>query len=297
MIAIYITWGSTYLGIAIAIKTVPPFLMSSVRFLIAGALMYAWCRWRGVGAKISWRELGACFVVGTGLAIGNGGVVWGEQYIPTGIASILVATSPFWMVLMTRIAFRDQVRPLVWIGLAVGFAGLVLLVAPTSGGSLKVVGVVSLLCASLGWAAGSVFSRSVALPSSPQLSTALQMVAIAVVLGIASAISGEPAQLRVQSVSGQSVAAFVYLIIFGSLVGFTCYTWLLQVAPISMVSTYAYINPVVAVVLGWIVLQEQISLRTVFAGAIVLLGVALILLGRVQTADQEATALPVSPLR
>lgn len=297
MIAIYITWGSTYLGIAIAIKTVPPFLMSSVRFLIAGALMYAWCRWRGVGAKISWRELGACFVVGTGLAIGNGGVVWGEQYIPTGIASILVATSPFWMVLMTRIAFRDQVRPLVWIGLAVGFAGLVLLVAPISGGSLKVVGVVSLLCASLGWAAGSVFSRSVALPSSPQLSTALQMVAIAVVLGIASAISGEPAQLRVQSVSGQSVAAFVYLIIFGSLVGFTCYTWLLQVAPISMVSTYAYINPVVAVVLGWIVLQEQISLRTVFAGAIVLLGVALILLGRVQTVDQEATALPVSPLR
>ena len=273
-------WGSTYIGIRIAIETLPPFLMASVRFLIAGAVLYAWCRFRGVGDRVGSRQWGACLIIGTALAIGNAGVVWGEQYIASGVTSILVATVPFWMVLIGLVAFKQPIGRLIWVGLALGFSGLVLLVAPTSAGGINAWAAVAVLVAATGWASGSVFPRALPMPAEPLLSAALQLLVMGAALGVAGIAAGEVAPVHVAAISARSVIALVYLIAFGSLVGFTSYSWLLKVAPISTISTYAYVNPVVALLLGWLLLGEQITFRTLIACTVVLAGVALIVVGR-----------------
>jgi drug/metabolite transporter (DMT)-like permease len=290
LLAVYLFWGSTYVGIRIAIATMPPFLMASARFLIAGAILYAWCRLRGHGAGVGWRHWGASFVIGSALAVGNGGVVWGEQYIPSGITSILVATVPFWMVLIGLIMFREPIGCLVYVGLAVGFSGLMLLVAPTSDGAINLLAAIVVLVALVGWASGSVFQRSLPMPREPLVSAAQQLLAMALVLGVAGLVSGEASNVHPGAISTASVLAVAYLIVFGSLVGFTSYIWLLKVAPISTVSTYAYVNPVVALLLGWVLLGEPITLRTLVACAIILSGVALIVLDRSRTSPAAIKA-------
>ncbi|HYN20226.1 MAG TPA: drug/metabolite exporter YedA [Thermoanaerobaculia bacterium] len=290
---VYVIWGSTYLAIRFAIETLPPFLMAGVRFAIAGALLYGWARWRGVPrpSRANWK---AAALIGTLLLVGgNGGVVWAEQRVDSGVTALLVSTVPLWMVLFEWLR-RGGNRPTVGVvaGLALGFAGLVMLVRPQEGGSGAVdpVGAAVLLLGCVSWALGSARSRHVALPASPILATGMEMLsggALLVVLGLAS---GEAASLDPAAASAKSVLALAYLIVFGALIGFTAYVWLLQVAPPALVSTYAYVNPVVAMFLGWALAGEPITGGMLAAAAVILTGVTLITVFRNRPAPAQEEA-------
>jgi drug/metabolite transporter (DMT)-like permease len=281
---VYLVWGSTYLGIRIAIETLPPFLMASVRFLIAGVLLYSYAIRRGdrVGDKPGRAQwLGALIVGGALLAGGNGVVSWGEQYVASGLAALLLATIPLWMVLFARLMFGDRLRWPAKVGVAVGFVGLVLLVSPTGGGlHLDPIPTAIVLAAAMTWAWASVYSRKATLPSRPLVSTGMQMLCGAAVLAVAGIATGELGRVDLSGVSVRSALALAYLIVFGSLLAFTTYVWLLQNVRTSLVATYAYVNPVVAVLLGWAVLAEPVSLRSLVAGAVIVVGVALIVTAR-----------------
>ncbi len=278
--AIYGIWGSTYLAIRFAIETVPPFLMAGARFTVAGTVLYAWARQRGAprptGANwAAGAAVGALLLVG-----GNGGLVWAEQRIPSGLAALLAGLVPLWIVLLDWLR-PGGVRPggVVVAGLAFGFAGMALLVGPGNligGQQVDAVGALVVALATLLWAAGSLYSRRAALPASPLLATSLEMLAGGALLLLAAAITGEAARFHPGAVSLRSLLACGYLIVFGSLVGFTAYGWLLREVPAARVSTYAYVNPVVAVVLGWALAGEPLSGRTLAAAAIIVTGVVLI---------------------
>lgn len=282
--AIYVIWGSTYLAIAIAIQTAPPFLMAGVRFVIAGLLLYAWMRLRGAPrpSMPNWRA--AAVVGGLLLLGGNGAVVWAEQRVPSGVAALIVATLPVWLVVMDWIR-PNGTRPngLVLAGLAMGLVGVGVLIGPATlaGGSrIDVLGALVLMGGSICWAAGSLYSKQAPLPKSSALGMAMQMLAGGALLFAAGTVAGEWSTLDVGAISTASGGAILYLIVFGSLIGFTAYMWLLRVAPPARVATYAYVNPVVAVFLGWLVLGEAISARTVIAAAIIVGAVALIVSAR-----------------
>jgi drug/metabolite transporter (DMT)-like permease len=290
--AVYLIWGSTYLGIRFAIETIPPFLMAGVRFLLAGAALYVWMRLRGAARPTS-REWSQSAIAGTLLLVtGNGAVVWAEQTVPTGIASLLVATVPLWIVLL------DWARPAgtrpsttALAGIALGLAGLMLLVGPgilRGHGVVATHGALALLLAALSWAVGSLYSRSTTPASSPLLATAMQMLAAGALLLAVGALAGESAALHVHAITLRSAAALLYLITFGSLVGYTAYIWLLGVSTPAKVSTYAYVNPVVAVLLGWMLAGESLTSRTLVAAAVIVGAVALITIGR-QTRTGSAT--------
>ncbi len=277
--AVYIIWGSTYLAIRFAIETLPPFLMAGVRFLIAGGALYLWVRWRGTGRPEPRHWLGATVVGGLLLWGGNGGVVWAEQTVPSGLAALMVATVPLWMVLI------DWWRPggtqparIVLLGLVFGLVGMVLLVdlEETRSGAIHGVGALVLILASLSWASGSLYSRHANLPRSPFLATAMEMVMGGALLTAAGLARGELGSFDPAQVSGRSVAAVIYLIIFGSIIAFTAYIWLLRVVPPAKAGTYAYVNPVVAVALGWARADEAVTWRTVIAATIIILAVVLI---------------------
>lgn len=274
--AIYLIWGSTYLAIRFAIETIPPFLMASARYLTAGAMLYGWSRLRGAPRPrlIHWRS--AVILGGLLLLLGNGGVVWAEQRVSSGLAALLVSTEPLWIVLF--VWMREYGRPAgrVLLGLLLGFAGLVLLVRPSSSGGLDPLGVAAVMVASVSWAWGSLYGRRAKLPSSPLLGTSMQMLGGGGLLFLASALTGEPARLHLAAVSARSLLALAYLVIFGALIAFTAYVWLMRVAPPVLVSTYAYVNPVVAVFLGWALAGEPITRGTLIAAAVILAGVALI---------------------
>lgn len=275
--AVYLIWGSTYLAIRFAIETIPPFLMASLRYLTAGAMLYAWARLRGEPrpALIHWRS--AVILGGLLLLLGNGGVVWAEQRVSSGLVALLVSTEPLWIVLL--VWRRDHGRPAgrVLGGLLLGLIGLVLLVRPGSAtGGIDPLGVVAVLVASVSWAWGSLYGQRAKLPSSPLLGTAMQMLGGGGLLLLASALTGEPARFHLAAVSMKSVLALGYLVVFGALIAFTAYVWLLRVAPPVLVSTYAYVNPLVAVFLGWALAGEPITRGTLIAAAVILAGVALI---------------------
>lgn len=278
--AVYVIWGSTYLAIAVAIETLPPFWMAGIRFVIAGAILYGWALWRGVEqpSLAHWRS--AALIGGLLLLGGNGGVVWAEQHVSSGVAAILVSMVPLWMVLF-RWWQPGGERPTgqVWAGLGLGFLGLMLLVRPweaSGGGSLNLLGVGALVLGCISWAWGSIHSRRVPLPASPVMATGLEMLCGGAMLLLVGAFAGEPAQIDLAAVSGRSVFALIYLITFGALVGFTAYIWLLRVANPVLVSTYAYVNPIVAVFLGWLILSEPVTAKTLIAAAVIVAGVALI---------------------
>ncbi|HKH44445.1 MAG TPA: drug/metabolite exporter YedA [Thermoanaerobaculia bacterium] len=278
--AVYVIWGSTYLAIAIAIETLPPFWMAGARFVVAGALLYGWALWRGAPQPTLTHWRSAALIGGLLLLGGNGGVVWAEQHVSSGVAALLVSMVPLWMVLF-RWLQPGGVRPAgrVWAGVGLGFVGLMLLVRPwetSGGGSLDLLGVGALVLACISWAWGSIHSRRVSLPESPVMATGLEMLCGGAMLLLVGAFAGEPAHLHLATVSGRSLLALGYLITFGALVGFTAYIWLLRVANPVLVSTYAYVNPVVAVLLGWLILGEPVAAKTVAAAAVIIAGVVLI---------------------
>lgn len=298
MLVIYVVWGSTYFGIAIAIETMPPFLMAAIRFGIAGALLLAWDLLRNPQARRlpTRRQLLDSFIVGgLLLGIGNGFVVFGEKTVPSGIAAILIAMMPLWFAILGWLYFRDKLPRVVAFAIAVGFAGTALLIWPSGAGanSFDPVGIVILLLAPLGWAHGSLYSiKRASLPPSPLSASGLQMLAGAVVTGIEALIVGEPAAFHPESISTASIVALVYLIFIGSMLAFTSYAWLLKHAPLSLIGTYAYVNPVVAVFLGSVFLRESISARTIIASAVILAAVAIIVAvrGRLASAPEGTEA-------
>jgi drug/metabolite transporter (DMT)-like permease len=282
--AIYIIWGSTYLGIKYAIESLPPFLMSGVRFVIAGAILILYTLFVTGERPTRKHWLSATIIGGLLFLCGNGGVVWAEQYIPSGLAALLVSTEPLWIVLLNWVLLGGT-RPsmLVVIGLLVGFLGVWLLIGiPTDGatspGSLK--GAVVVLAASLCWAAGSLYSMRAKLPASPILQAGMQMLIGGVLLTSVGMLSGEWGRFDVANVSAVSVGALFYLISFGSIVAFTSYNWLLKVVRPERVATYAYVNPAVAVFLGWAFAGESISTTTIIATAAIIISVMLMTGGK-----------------
>jgi drug/metabolite transporter (DMT)-like permease len=279
-LAVYLIWGSTYLAIRYAIETLPALLMAGARYLVAGSVVFAWgLRRNGKPPSArSWRQaalLGALFFLG-----GNGAVVWAERRIPSGLASLLIATMPLWVVLLEWIRPRgSRPPPLVVLGVALGFVGLLLLVplgAHGSEGPVDALGALVLVLGALSWATGSLFALHADLPKSLMLSSGMEMLAGGVFLLLAGALFGELGEVRPAVVSTRSLLAFAYLVVFGSIVAFSAFTYLLEVSTPSRVSTYAYVNPVVAVVLGWVLAGEALTTRTLLGAAVIVGAVAVV---------------------
>jgi drug/metabolite transporter (DMT)-like permease len=275
--AVYVIWGSTYLAIRFAIETIPPFLMAATRYLVAGALLYTWARLRGAPRPklLHWRS---AFIVGAFLLlVGNGGVVWAEQKLDSGLAALLISTEPIWIVgLVWLRSGRQRPNPRVIAGMVLGFAGLVMLVRPSGSSNVDLLGAAAVVLASLSWAWGSLYGQRAPLPESPLAATGMQMLGGGALLLLVSTLTGEPARFALSDLSLKSALAVGYLIVFGAIVAFTAYVWLLRVAPPVLVSTYAYVNPVVAVLLGWAFAGEPLTAGTLISAAVILAGVALI---------------------
>lgn len=294
--AVYIVWGSTYLAIRVGVESFPPLLLAGSRHLVFGLLFYPFLRWKtGIRPTLAhWRT-----AVITGfllLFVGNGGVCVAEQTVPSGVTALLVATVSLWMVLVDWLR-PGGTRPVsrVVAGLLMGFAGLALLVGPKNlGGSGRVnpAGVVILLVASLAWACGSLYSKHGALPASPLLAAAMQSLCGGIALWSVGLVSGEVRSLHVAAVSMRSWVALGYLIVFGSMMGFTAYVYILKKSTATRVATYAFVNPVVALFLGWLLASESITLRTVLAAAVILAAVLLVITAPHRGPVQVATAVP-----
>lgn len=283
--AVYLVWGSTYLAIRFAVETLPPLLMAGARFVLAGAIVLAWARWRErspAPSRSDWRTgviSGALLLLG-----GNGAVAWAEQRVPSGIAALLVAIVPLWMVLI------DWLRPggrrpatAVFVGVALGLAGLALLVGPDSlrgGAGSNSFGALVLVLASLSWAAGSLFTKWAPRATTGTIGAGTQMLAGGALLLVAGVAAGEVGRLDLAHASSRSLLGFAYLVTFGSLIGFTAYVYLLAHTTAAKAATYAYVNPVVAVLLGWAIGHEQVTTRTLLAAGVILAGVAIITVTR-----------------
>lgn len=300
LLALYIVWGSTYLGIRFAVETIPPFLHASLRFLISGAILYIWRRAAGDTAPTAgnWKSTA---IVGAALLLGgNGLVAWAEQTVPSGIAALLITTSPFWLVLFESMrAGGTKPTGQAILGLVVGFLGVFILIGPaeiTGGeGGFDTFGSILLLLAPLFWSMGSIYAKNADMPKSTLLSTGMQMLTGAVALFIVSVIKGELSGFSFGLVSMRSWLALLYLITFGSLIGFVSYGWLLHNAPISLVSTYAYVNPVVAVLLGNLLADEPLNGRILIAAAIIIGSVVLINTARHAPAKVKTEPLQAVP--
>ncbi|MFH1175941.1 MAG: EamA family transporter [Acidobacteriota bacterium] len=278
--AIYLIWGSTYLGIRFAIETVPPFLMAAVRNGVAGVLLCLWAWRQGANppTRAHWRTTA---VVGGLLMLGgNGSVVWAEQHVPSGLTALLVAIVPLWMVLFEWLRpGGHRPRPLVFAGLALGLAGMVLLVGPerlAGGGHVDRLGAAVLMLGTFSWALGSIYSRHADMPASPLLAAGMESLSGGVMLALAGAASGEWAAFELARVSSRSALALAYLVVFGSLVAFPAFIWLLRATTPARVSTYAYVNPVVAMALGWALAGEPLTLRSALSALVILSAVVVI---------------------
>ena len=278
LIAVYLIWGSTYLAIRFAVETMPPFLSAAARFLVSGAILYSWRRLAGDPRPepLEWRSAAA---IGIFLLVGgNGGVVWASQFIPSSLAALLVATVPLWMVAMD-LAQSGRERPSVRaiLGILIGFAGVVLLLrsAAVDTASFNVAGAAAVLFASFCWAVGSLYGRSAKLPQSQLLGTGMEMFAGGLALLIIALALGEWERLDFTGISQRSTLALIYLTVIGS-AAFVAYVWLLRVAPTPLVSTYAYVNPLVAVWLGYFLAQEPVTARTLLAAGLIVGSVVLV---------------------
>lgn len=283
--AVYILWGSTYLAIKVGIETFPPFIMAGGRFFVAGSILFfaamrtADFEWP---KAVHWKT---SFIVGTLLLLGgNGGVVIASHYVSSSVTALLVATEPFFIVILSWLWLKNA-RPgsRTTLGLIVGFVGVALLIlGQANGGNSAVggygmwIGTVAVIAAALSWAAGSIYGLKSPVPRSSMLTAGMQMMAGGFVLLIVSIIRGEWWTVDVAAISGRSWFAVGYLIVCGSLIGFTAYSWLLKNAQPSMVATYAYVNPVVAVILGWGIAGESLTLQMLLGAVVVIASVALI---------------------
>ena len=277
LVTVYVLWGSTYLAIRIAVHTMPPLLMAGVRFAIAGVLLCAWrlplaARAGTLPTRAHWRRT---LVIGIALLLGgNGGVALAETTVPSGLTALVVSVVPLWMALIDGLFYRRRLPAATYAGLVLGFGGVALLIGLPGSGPVSPVGAAVLVAASLSWAAGSLYSRGASLPEDSLLTTGMEMLTGGACLILVGMLAGEARQIDFATIAPASWAAFVYLIFFGGIVGFSAYLWVIRSAPTSLVSTYAYVNPFVAVLLGWAVLHEPLSARIVVGGAIILLSVA-----------------------
>lgn len=288
---VYVIWGSTYLAIAIAVQTLPPLFSAGLRFCLAGLVLIAFIATRR-GLRVARDQIIAAATVGLLLIVGgNGFVVLAERTVPSGLTALIIASVPLWIVILRRIA-GDRIHGSTFIGVAVGFAGVAFLVVPRGGGAVDIGGVLLLLVATVSWALGTFLSPRLAMPRNGLLSTGIQQLTGGIVLVIAGAAMGELAHLEPARWSTSSLLAMAYLVVFGSLVAFTAYSWLLQHAPVSLVSTYAYVNPVVAVLLGALVLSEPVTPSIVVGAGIIIAAVAFIVTreGARQRASRMAAA-------
>ena len=270
---VYLVWGSTYLAIRVTDRTLPPLLMSSVRFLIAGSALYAFAaRGRARPARRQW--IAAAIAGAALLLIGNGGVAWAETRLDSGFAALIVAIIPLYVALFDRAFFGRRLSSVAVLGLVIGFAGVAVLVRPGGGNNVGVA--LALVVTTSAWAAGSLYARGAPLPSSPLQSASMQMLSAGVFLGIAGLAAGEANDVHASSFSAKPLIAFAYLVVVGSLIAFSAYAWLLKNVRISVVATYAFVNPVVAVALGTFFLGESIGWSTIVAGAAIVTAVVLI---------------------
>jgi drug/metabolite transporter (DMT)-like permease len=297
-LAVYLIWGSTYLAIRFAIETLPPFIMAGTRYLAAGAALFVWGLRDGARPTLRhWREallLGAFFFLG-----GNGAVVWAEQRIPSGIASLLIATMPLWVVVLDWLRpSGTRPHPLVVAGVVLGFGGLLLLMWRSGDDSTRIdmAGAVVLVGGALSWAIGSLYALHADLPPSLPLASGMEMFAGGVLLSLAGLGGGELGAVRLDAIAVRSVLAFAYLVVFGSIVAFSAFRYLVDTAPPSRVSTYAYVNPVVAVALGWLLAGEAISARTLAGAAVIVAAVAMVTAGVSAPTSREPVPAPVAEL-
>ena len=278
LIVVYLIWGSTYLAIRYAVETTPPFLMAAVRFIISGGFLYALRRFKGDPRPeaVEWRSAA---IIGIFLLVGgNGGVAWAEQFVTSSLAALLVATVPLWMVLIDTFRPAGKRPGLMAIGgIMIGFVGVVLLIGSAAGGAdtENFSGAVALILASLSWATGSIYSKSARLPPSQLLGTGMQMLAGGVALMLLAIVRGEWSGFELAAVSPRSALALAYLTVIGSS-AFVAYVWLLRVAPTPLVATYAYVNPLVAVLLGYFLAQEPMTVSSLFAAGLIIGSVMLV---------------------
>ncbi|MEU8529464.1 MULTISPECIES: EamA family transporter [Streptomyces] len=275
---VYVVWGSTYLGIRVVVETMPPFLSAGGRFVTAGLLLAAIIAWRqGPAAlKVDRRQLASAAIVGVLLLLGgNGLIVLAETSVPSGLAALLVAVVPAWVVLI-KASFGERPTLGGVAGVLLGLVGLAVLTLPGLTGAVRIGGVLLVVLATLLWSVGSFSSSRIPMPKNPFTASAYEMIAGGLACAALGLIRGEQHGLDLGEVSTRSWVAWAYLVVFGSIIAFTAYAWLLQTAPLSLVATYAYVNPVVAVLLGAVVLGEALTLPIVIGGAIVVLGVGLI---------------------
>ncbi len=295
--AVYVIWGTTYLAIRVSNETLPPLIAAGVRFLIAGLVLYAVTVRRGdvAGDRPRTAQWRAAAIVGLGLvAGGNGLVVLAERTVPSGLISLIIALVPLWMALADRVILRHRIGGLTTFGLVLGFAGAALLIGGTASDSTApLTGMLVGVVASLSWTSASLYSRTAPLPGRPLVGAGMEMMIGGAALVLAGALRGELTLVQFGDFSARSLFALAYLITIGSWVGYTSYVWLLRNARTSLVSTYAYVNPVVAVFLGWLILDETITIRTLAAGAIVLIAVAIII--STGGAKRREEPIPIEP--
>ena len=281
-------WGSTYLGLEQASKTLPPFLMLAARFAIAGPILLAFTL-RGDTARPTLVEWRSSAVVGTCLLCGGLGLVTiAEKRVPTGVAALMIGATPLWLALLDRVWRGVRLRTIAMVGLAVGFAGVAILAWPTGGGAFDRTGMILLLISPFSWTLGSIYARGAPLPARPLLGAACQMTAVVPVLLVLAALHGELGRLGTVHPSWRSLIALLYLASIGSLAAYSAYVWLLAVAPVSLVATYAFVNPVVAVFLGYLVLDERITVRVLVAAVVIVVAVALIVGGHGKASSVRA---------
>lgn len=300
LLSVYIIWGSTYLAIRFAVETLPPFLMAATRFLIPGLIFYFWQRRSGKPAptRLQWRS--AILIGFFLLAGGNGSISWAEQRVVSGVTALLIGSMPIWMVLIDSL-WPGGRRPtrLTITGVLLGLLGIVLLVIPSllerSDNQLDMVGVLVILLGTLSWTVGSLYSRNAILPKSPLLGTGMEMLAGGLILLVWGTLAGEWRRLEIAQVSTQSLLALLYLIIFGSMVAFSAYTWLLRVAPTPLVSTYAYVNPLIAVLLGSLLADEPLTLNILLSAIVIISAVFLINTARSKIQTESADSLAYAP--
>lgn len=291
--AVYIIWGSTYLGIKYAIETIPPFMMASIRFFVAGSLLMIWCMLKGESLP----DLKSLIPISVSgilmLFVGNGSVAWIEQYLPSGLAAIIVATVPLWFVILDKRQWAYHFsNKLIIVGLLIGFAGVLVLfwgkgAAAITGDRMKLISFFVLIVGTIGWTVGSLMSKYKKTEGSTSVKVAVQMLSASAVAFFVS-VCAEKNKFNVHNISAESIWGLIYLIIMGSLVAFMAYVWLLSVRPASVVGTYAYVNPIVAVFLGWLMVNEPMGVQQIVALAIILAGVVLVNLAKDKQPEKSA---------
>jgi drug/metabolite transporter (DMT)-like permease len=280
LLAVYLAWGGTYLGIRFAVETMPPFLLAGTRFVIVGLLLYSWEMVRGTTRpeKIHWRN--ATIIGGLLLLGGNSLVVWSEQAVPSGVAALIIATEPLWITLLAWL-WQGDAKPNIYVitGLILGFAGQIVLVSSSmqlNSNHSQVFGYIILSLAALFWAIGSLYSRQAQMPKSAIMSIAIQNLMGGMLCLIVGMSVGELGRLNIAHVSTRSLVSFAYLVFAGSIIGYSAYIWVLQKTEPAIASTYAFVNPVIAVFLGWAIANEQLTIRDIMAVIIILASVILI---------------------